>query len=95
MTQTTQTLECKVLEYLKTKYELEYVKEITYNTEDTYHELIWELNNKEYPYKMMGDFVSQDDFFNYICKQIDSSRFFLKDYFILKMETAPDKTTNK
>lgn len=79
----------RVKNYLVEKHEIAYCKRLEYNNENGYFELKWELNDLSHPLIMMGDFLSEEDFFLYICKEIDNKRIFLTKYFILRMEEEP------
>lgn len=66
-----------------------YTGAFKYKNENTMYELSWALNDQDHPLMMAGDFENEDQFFNYVCKEIDAKRFFLRKHFILKMETNP------
>lgn len=60
--------------------------------EATAYSLQWLENNQDRPYVVMGDFVNEDAFLNYVKKDIDSGRFFLKQVFILKRTDKEGRT---
>jgi len=79
------SLEDKVRAFLCETYELDYNSTMKYIVRDTTHILEWTLNDQDHPYVMMGDFESEDSFFEYIKKEIKRSRIFLRGYSIAKM----------
>ena len=83
--QSTCSLEDKVREFLLKEHDLIYNSKLTYKQSDTTHILEWELNDQNHPYVMMGDFETEDDFFQYVCKTINATRFFLRKYCVAKM----------
>ena len=85
----------RVKEYLAEKHEVLYCKGLHYNVEGSCHELKWDLNQADYPMIMVGDFVSEDDFFNYICKEIDRKKFFWNQYFIARRVTNSELQQHK
>lgn len=80
------SLEDKVRCFLKDTYELHYNSKLKYIVKDTQHILEWTLNDQDHPFVMMGDFENEDQFFNYVCKEITTKRFFLKKYSIAKID---------
>jgi hypothetical protein len=85
-----QTLEDKVRDYLRTKYNREYTGHLTYtilpDTDGGLHnyKLSWGLNQETYPFIMQGQFVDEDHFLAYILKQIAITRFYNTQRFIAK-----------
>lgn len=76
-----------VKDYLLQKHGYVYTSKFIYTSpddENTAYSLQWLENNQDRPYVVMGDFQTEDDFLNYVKKDIDTSRFFLKQTFILK-----------
>ena len=66
----------RVREYLREKFNKEYLGTLTY-TIDTIsvspanlYNLSWGLNQETYPFVMQGEFMTEDQFFCYIVKQI-------------------------
>lgn len=58
---------------------------MNYKRNETSHVLEWLLADQDHPLVMMGDFETEDDFFKYVCKEIDNKRFFLRKHFVAKM----------
>lgn len=61
------------------------------NQSNTYS-LQWLENNIERPHVMMGDFNSEADFLAFVQKEIDSTRFWLKQVFTLKRTDEAGRT---
>lgn len=72
------TLVDKVNQYLETKYEVKHISRMKYTVDDTSHKLEWSMNQADRPYIMSGDFLTEDSFFKYVCKEIDNKRIYLK-----------------
>lgn len=83
-----QTFEQRVIDYLCTELELGYNSRLKYRNEDTQYFLEWILNDQDHPFVMMGDFESEDDFFNYVVKEINRSRLYIKKYSVAIMDTT-------
>jgi len=85
-----------VKQYLCEKHGFVYSGEFILKTpEDEYstcYSLQWLENNQDRPYVVMGDFATEDDFLEYVFKDIDSGRFFLKQVFILKQTDREGRT---
>lgn len=84
-----------VKDYLLEKHDVCYTGKfilITPNENQRGYSLQWLQNNQDRPYVVMGDFLDDDDFLEYVKKDIDSSRFFLKRVFILKRTDEKGRT---
>lgn len=66
-------------------HDLSYNSRWRYTAEDGIYKLEWFLNDEIHPLVMMGDFENEDQFFEYIKKEINDKRFFLRKHFIAKM----------
>lgn len=74
----------RIEKYLCERHEVKYTGKFQYTVDDTSYSLLWNLNNQDKPMVIAGDFESEEDFYNYVCKEIDTRKFFLRQYFILK-----------
>ncbi len=78
----------KVLSYLECDLEVKYIGALSYTTEEIedepydYYKLIWYLNQQDQPVIMHGQFESEDDFFEYLKKEIRSKRLHQVEYMI-------------
>lgn len=75
----------RILQHLRDQYCVEYTGKLTYRTRPEAEEYVleWPLNPvDERPLMLMGQFNSEEDFFNYIKKEIKTKRFFLYKNFI-------------
>ena len=75
----------RVKQYLCLTHELKYNSRMNYTHQETFFKLEWLLADQDHPLVMMGDFVNEEQFFKYVCKEIDTKRFFLRKYFVAKM----------
>lgn len=82
------TFEQRIIDYLCTNLQLKYNSRLKYINEDTKYVLEWMMNDQDHPYVMMGDFESEDQFFDYVVKEIHRSRFYLKQHFVAIMDTT-------
>lgn len=90
-----ETFEDRVRLWLEVKYQVEYLGNLIYTTtpdsglNTNYYNLSWGLNQETYPFIMQGDFPTEDDFYNYIVKQIAYTKFFETKRFIAYRVGAP------
>lgn len=70
------------------EHQLEYNSRFKYTNVGTFYKLEWLLNDQDHPLTMMGDFESEDDFYTYVTKEINTRRFFLRKYSVAKMTDA-------
>ncbi len=81
-----ETLVGRVRYYLECKYDIKYNSKFTYvvNEDTDEYRLMWHLNDQDHPLIMQGQFLSEDSFFNYVCKEIDAKKPFFVKYFIAR-----------
>jgi len=77
----------RVRQYIRDKFHKEYLSTLDYYTKPIcdgvkLYVLTWGLNQWMFPFVMQGEFTSEDNFFNYIVKQIGSTKFFETKHFI-------------
>lgn len=94
--------EQRVINFICEKYDSLYVGKLDYTVEpdgDVFHfTLKWGLNQNDYPFVMQGQFLNEDKFFDYVCKQIEKTRFFKPhgpkaigvEYFVAKLKGKAD-----
>lgn len=79
---------------MRDKYEIEFCGELEYNTDGFWYELKWYINTDEFPRIMVGDFESEDKFFDYICKEIDRTKYFRTNYFVARRVAKEELCTD-
>ena len=86
--------ELRVIKFICEKYKVEYVGKLKYTTEPdddvTHYKLEWGLNQNDYPFVMQGQFLNEDQFFNYVCKQVELTKFFKTRYFVARRKGKVD-----
>ena len=88
----------RIKEYLKCQFKVEYTGKMELKTEYDEDEpdyvnytLLWPLNpDSPLPLILMGQFKDEEDFFEYIKKEIKTKRFFLyKNFRLYKVNEKP------
>lgn len=86
----------RVRNYLLERYGVVYDAQFVYTAGTDFnpnqYSLAWLENNQDKPMIMVGDFEDEDSFFNYVCKEIDTRRFFLKKVFVLVRTDSKGRT---
>ena len=82
------TLEQRIIDYLCTNLEIKYNSRMKYRNEGTQYFLEWILNDQDHPFVMMGDFESEEQFYQYVIKEIHRTRLYIKKHYVAKMDTT-------
>lgn len=79
-------LENAIKNYFREKHQVEYVRGLKVEKGENFYKLILDLNQPYKPLTIQGEFVSDEQFLNYIYKEIDSRRLFTVSFFNLVKE---------
>lgn len=86
----------RVREYLIEKYDKAYKAHFIYeagNEDNPYlYTLQWVYQYQDKPMTILGEFNNEDQFFKYVCKEIDLRRFYLMQTYTLQRTDENGKT---